>query len=96
MSKEHEVTLQKIDREDLYATVAAEVNDKRELVVFSYDVGRTVGEFLGRDESERWVTVKSENVPRVLLELMRERFTDQAGFVAWLATHDIPMETMTW
>ncbi len=96
MSDKHEVTLQTIDRDDLYATVTAEVNDQGELVVFSYDIGRTVSEFFGRDEHERWVTVPAEHVPRVLLELMRERFTDQAGFVAWLATHDIPMETMTW
>ena len=46
----------------------------------------------GDTDYEYWLTVHSQNVPKVLLELIKDRFQDETDFRKWLESKDIPSE----
>ncbi len=71
---------------------SVEINGKGELVFEQTDVGLNTARLApngGDSDYEYWVTVKSENVSRVLLELVREKFGVQSEFEEWLRAKNI-------
>jgi hypothetical protein len=46
----------------------------------------------GDTDYEYWLTVHSQNVPKVRLELIKDTFQDETDFRKWLESKDIPSE----
>ena len=67
-----------------------------ELVMEGYDCGDSVEEFWGDFDYEYWVTIKKENVPSVLLWLIKERFKSSSDFKLWLEEKKIEFEFQNW
>ncbi len=68
------------------------VNNEGHLVFEQADMGVRTAQVApngGDSDYEYWVTVKSESVNRVLLELIRERFDEQGEFEKWLKSKKI-------
>ena len=59
------------------------------LVLAGDDSGPTVERFWGKDSYEYWLTVKADDVPRVLLELIKDRFVSDVAFREWLDSKGI-------
>jgi len=70
-------------------SLVAEILDNGDLVLSGYDSGQSVKEFYGDFDNEFWLTVKAENVPLVLLYLIKERFKDTTELKKWLEKKDI-------
>ena len=65
------------------------------LVYETYDIGPLVKQYApngGDADYEYWVTVKPEHINRVLLELIRDKFSDESLFRNWLSYKDIPFD----
>lgn len=63
-----------------------------DLVLEGQDLGRSVEEIFGDSDFEYWRTVAAAHVPRVLLQLIKDRFHSESEFHAWLETNGIPSE----
>lgn len=70
-------------------SLVAEIQDNGNLVLSGYDSGQSVKEFYDDFDNEYWLTVKAENVPLVLLYLIKERFKDTTELKKWLEKKDI-------
>lgn len=76
--------------------VSAYVEDSGDLVVQTVDMGPRVESTWGGDDYEFWRRVKSDFVPRVLLELIKDRFQSEREFRTWLEEKGIPAEFSSW
>lgn len=74
---------------DEHHTLSVEINDNSDLVLEGYDCGQSVKDFFGDFDYEYWLTVKSENVHEVLLQLIKDRFKSDSEFKHWLEEKDI-------
>lgn len=63
-----------------------------DLVMASQDVGRPIKSMSSDSRYEWWVTVRRKHLPRLLLELLKERFKSCGEFHSWLAEHAIASE----
>jgi hypothetical protein len=63
-----------------------------DLVLEGQDIGPGVEKFFGDSDYEYWETIKAEQVPLVLLQLIKDRFQTHAEFAAWLKAKGIPSE----
>ncbi|MFX1574910.1 MAG: hypothetical protein ACFFB0_19405 [Promethearchaeota archaeon] len=70
----------------------AEVKDNGDLVLSGYDCGQSVKNFFGDFDHEYWLKVNSENVPSILLYLIKERFKDDTELREWLDEKNIKFE----
>ena len=70
----------------------AEIQDNGDLVLSGYDCGQSVKRFFGDFDHEYWLKVKAENVPSVLLYLIKERFKDDTDLREWLDEKNIKFE----
>ena len=61
-----------------------------------YDLGETARRTWGDSDYEYWRRVKREHVPRVLMELIKDRFTSDVDFHEWLKSKGIPDEFKSW
>ncbi|MGE0861088.1 MAG: hypothetical protein AB7I01_10665 [Gammaproteobacteria bacterium] len=75
---------------------SAYIDDGWDLVLATFDVGPRVESTWGGDDYEFWRRVKSDFVPRVLLELIKDRFQSEREFHAWLEEKGIPAEFSSW
>ena len=77
-----------------YHTLDAVVNETGDLVLEGYDAGDSVKERFDDFDFEYWHTIKAEDVPQVLLLLVKEKITDKVHeFLAWLEENDIPYKS---
>ena len=76
-------------------TLTAEINEKGDLVLSGYDSGESVRKRFGDFDFEYWTTIRAENVPEVLLHLLKERFQTNGEFKEWLEKKNIPYEVMS-
>jgi hypothetical protein len=64
------------------------------------DMGAATAEFWGEDEYEFWVRIPPAAVPKLVFELLREKFAGQAGAVdalrEWCKAHGIEHEFDSW
>lgn len=67
-----------------------------DLVLEGYDLGDAVEEWFGDADYEYWRRIESDNVPRVVLELIKDRFQSDAAFAAWLTEKGIPSRFDNW
>ena len=74
----------------------AEVKDNGDLLLSGYDSGPSVKEYFGDFDYEYWLTVKSEHIPNILLNLIKERFKNDYEFKDWLKEKDIPYDFATY
>jgi hypothetical protein len=63
----------------------AYVEEGGDLVIEGYDLGKSVGKFWGDSDYEYWRRIKREHVPTVLLQLIKDRFSSDGEFHAWLS-----------
>jgi hypothetical protein len=63
-----------------------------DLVLEGQDIGPGAEKIFGDSDFEYWQTVEAAQVPRVLLELIKDRFQTHAEIVAWLEQKGIPSE----
>ena len=74
----------------------AYVEDNGDLVLEGYDLGDTVEEWWGDADYEYWRRVERQDVPRVLLELIKDRFESDTAFAEWLKEKGIPNKFDNW
>lgn len=74
----------------------AYVEENGDLVLKGYGLGDKVEEWWGDADYEYWRRVDSDNIPRVLLELIKDRFQSDAAFAEWLAEKEIPNSFDNW
>lgn len=67
-----------------------------DLVLEGYDRGPDVAAQFGDSDYEYWRRVRKEHVPRVLLELIKDRFDSDVKFHEWLQAKGIPDEFSSW
>ncbi len=76
--------------------LSASVKSSGDLVLEGHDMGPTVKQFWPDGEYEYWRAVDSADVPKVLLELIKDRFKNETEFAGWLKTKEIPSEFHNW
>lgn len=81
---------------ECYTTERVTLTESGELLVSGYDIGDLPLRTWGDDDYEYWRTVAAEDVPRVLLGLIRERFSSDSEFNDWLKANDIDSEFDSW
>ena len=63
--------------------------DKGELLLEKYSVGSALSDAFGNSDHERDSRIGPDEVPKVLVALIAERFKDLWGFETWLMQNDI-------
>ena len=63
--------------------------DKGELLLEKYSVGSAMTEGFGDSDYERDTRIGPDEVPKVLMALIAERFRDLWEFDTWLMQHEI-------
>lgn len=76
--------------------VVAYIDDHGDLVLETFDTGPNVEAAWGHDDYEFSRRVAAELVPKVLLELIRDRFDSERNFQLWLEQKGIPGEFSSW
>ncbi len=76
--------------------LSASIKSSGDLVLQGVDMGPKVKQFWPDGEYEYWRQVDSANAPKVLLELIKDRFKNEAEFAGWLKTKGIPSEFHNW
>lgn len=74
----------------------AYVEESGDLVLEGYDVGDKVEEWWGDADYEYWRRIEKDNVARVLLELIKDRFQSDSAFAEWLKDKQIPNNFNSW
>lgn len=96
-NKKHQVTLYELRSEDgEVSLLEAYVKESGELVLEGYDRGKTTAAVMGDSDYEYWRTVAEEDVPRVLLELIKDRFESDVDFTDWLKSRGIDYRATSW
>jgi hypothetical protein len=76
--------------------LSARVDPDLSLVLEGYDYGKSVEEFWGDSDYEYVRVVRPEDMPRVLLELLKDRFEKDSDFSNWLEEKGIPSQFQSW
>lgn len=68
--------------------------DDKHLTFYSYDMGTLMRQYAptSRDEYEYSVSVENDQLESLILELLKDKFTDANEFMEWLKTKDIKFE----
>ena len=80
---------------DEHHSLSVEIKENGDLVFSGYDSGPSVKEHFGDFDYEYWVTVKSEYVFDILLNLIKDYFKSNSKIKEWLKTKEIPFETFS-
>ena len=93
----HTVTLRE-DRSDDgdSSTLTAYVDTEWNLVLEGYDVGKSPKEYWGDSDYEYIRFVPAREVPKVVLELIKDRFRSETDFSNWLTEKGIESEFGSW
>ena len=95
--KKYQVTLRAWKTEEGEGSfLDAYINAEGDLVLEGYDFGKSVEDFWGDDDYEFWRVVKAEDVPKVLLELIKDRFNSDTDFKNWLDSKGIKSLFDSW
>ena len=87
----HEVVLHD-ERNGRTYHLSVAVKDSWDLVFSGQIVSQDYEQMFGDTDYEYWLTVSSQDVPKVLLELIKDRFQDETDFRKWLESKAIPSE----
>ena len=83
-----------------FRSVRLSLEDDGAIRMDAQDIGPAVGEFWGEDEYEFWVRVAPAALPKLVFELLREKFAGQTGavdaFRDWCKAHGIEHEFGSW
>lgn len=79
-----------------FRRVIARVDAGGDLVLAGHDVGPRVQAAWGHADYEYLRTVLAQHVPRVLLELLKDRFSVQYQFHDWLESRGIASNFSSW
>ena len=91
-----EVTLNSTETPTDRSHESVALKDDGSLVISGHDLGSTPKEFWGSSEYEYWRRIAAEDVPRVLLGLIDQRFDSHADFHAWLDANGIDSTFDSW
>ena len=87
------VTLSEYETEDGEShRLVAYIDAGGTLVLEGQDIGKSVEEVWGDSDYEYWRRVRKEHLNRLLLELIRDRFSSDVEFHKWLGSRGIPDE----
>jgi hypothetical protein len=90
------ITIYDKETDTSHSILEAYITEEGNLVLEGYDIGDFVEKYWGDSDYEYWLTVKSENVPAVLLWLIKERFKTDSDFRDWLKEKEIPSQFDSW
>jgi hypothetical protein len=76
-----------------HSTLEACVKEDWTLVFEGYDIGPFVEHHWGDADYEYFLWVKPESVPKVLIELIKDHFSDDTAFREWLTQKGIEYQT---
>jgi hypothetical protein len=65
-------------------SLIAKITNDGDLSMEGYDVGEKTKELTGDSDYEYWITVKSDVLPDVILNLIKENFVSSSEFMKWL------------
>jgi hypothetical protein len=74
----------------------AYLKENGDLVLDGWDFGPAVEDYWGHDDYEYWLFVKAVDVPKVLLELIKDRFDNMIAFQNWLEQKGIDSKFRNW
>ncbi len=86
--KDREQTLRRLD-EIVYT-------EKGELLLEQYSVGSALTDAFGDSDYERDARISPQEVPKLLMALIAERFKDLWAFEQWLVQNDIQITRTAW
>lgn len=74
--------------------LSAHLDHGGDLILSGWHSGAKTVALLGREEYEFWIRVRSQDVPRLCLQLLRERYVDapeaSSAFLQWIDRLGIP------
>ena len=73
-------------------TLSVEIRDNGDLVFDGYDCGQSVKDWFGDFDFEYWTTIENHNVPKFLLNLIKEHFKSISEIKEWLKKKEIPFD----
>ncbi|MBD3189583.1 MAG: hypothetical protein GF308_03015 [Candidatus Heimdallarchaeota archaeon] len=76
-----------------YHLLEAAIKEAGDLVFEGVDSGDSVKERYGDFDFEYWYKVRADQVPKVLLFLLQEKFEKTSEIIDWLKEKDIPFES---
>jgi hypothetical protein len=91
-----EITMLKYKSDEISVNLVAKIDDKGDLVLDGYDIGKRVEKHWGDSDYEYTLVVKADYKDTVLLWLIKERFANDSEFRAWLREKDIPNDFSSW
>ena len=94
--RKYEVTLYKFKDGKEYSDLIAYVQGDGQLVMEGYDLGPSVKNLQGDSDYEYWIYVKPDDVPKVVLELIKDRFNSFSAFKDWLREKGIDYDFRFW
>jgi len=90
-----EVVLSAFKTERVLHKLTAAIQDNGDLVLEGYYDGRASEETWGGDY-DYWLTVPADQMPQLVLELIKDRFHETGAFRRWLDEREIPNEFHSW
>lgn len=79
-----------------YILLEAYINNAGNLVLAGHDLGDLVEKTWGNSDYEYWLTVEKADLPKVLLELIKERVESDVKFKEWLESKGIKSRFNNW
>jgi hypothetical protein len=83
-----------------YRSVCLRLDDDGTIKMDAQDMGPRVIQWWGDDDYEFWVRVPSASLPKLVFELLREKFSGQLGavdaFRDWCRAHGVQHEFGSW
>lgn len=93
---ERQVVILQQETPECRTTESVQLTQDGKLIIEGYDIGDAPLRAWGDDDYEYWRTIAAEDVPRVLLGLIRERFGSHREITDWLDANGIESQFSSW
>jgi len=87
-----EIVLSETRTDVSYEQKLARIEDNGDLVIEYYDRSPVALKLFGDSDYELWPTVRAEQKDTVLLELIKDKFSDRTSIQDWLTQKGFPYE----
>lgn len=78
------------------SSLIAYIDGSETLVIDGYDTGNLVEKLWGDSDYEYWIKVIKPEAQKVLLQLIKDRFTEENDFKKWLEEKKIKYTFESW
>jgi hypothetical protein len=90
------IVLQKHRTDDVSVHLTASIDEKGDLVLEGYDIGKFVEDHWGDSDYEYWLRIDKDYKDTILLWLIKERFLSDSDFRKWLDEKGVPSDFQSW